>query len=187
MSNRFASLAACSALMLLASCNAPTRVMDPPDTTRVEAATTEVAAVLDALHAAASRADFDGYFALFAPEAVFLGTDATERWTVDEFKAFARPHFDRGAGWTYTLRPGARHIAFASGRIAYFDELIENAKYGVCRGSGVIARAPGGQSGGQGGVGPWRILQYNLAFTIPNDAANDVVAIVKTHTEVAPK
>src|SRR4051812_38120578 len=60
--------------------------------------------VLDALHNSASKADAAKYFALFAPDAVFLGTDATERWTVDEFKAFAKPYFDQGKGWTYTPR-----------------------------------------------------------------------------------
>jgi ketosteroid isomerase-like protein len=35
--------------------------------------------VLDALHARASAADFDGYFELYTDDAVFLGTDATER------------------------------------------------------------------------------------------------------------
>ena len=51
---------------------------------------------LDALHVAASKADGERYFALFAPDAVFLGTDATERWTLEEFKNYAGERFKTG-------------------------------------------------------------------------------------------
>ena len=57
-----------------------------------------VSATLDTLHHAASQADFDRYFGLYAPEAIFLGTDATERWTKDAFMAYAKPYFDQGRG-----------------------------------------------------------------------------------------
>jgi hypothetical protein len=43
---------------------------------------------------------------MFAPDGIFIGTDATERWTVAEFKAYAKPHFDKGRGWTYTWSSG---------------------------------------------------------------------------------
>lgn len=137
-------------------------------------ATKSIAATLDAFHAAASKTDFNGYFALFAADGVFLGTDATERWTVDEFKAYAKPFFDQGQGWTYTAMAGNRFITIADdGRTAWFDELLSNEKYGTCRGSGVLRK-----------VGDdWRIAQYNLAFMIPNDAAKDVVALIKAKKE----
>ncbi len=129
-----------------------------------------VAATLDDFHAAASKADFNAYFALFAADGVFLGTDASERWTVEQFKAYCKPIFDKGKGWTYTAIHGKRFITIADdGRTAWFDELLSNEKYGTCRGSGVLRR-----------VGDdWRIAQYNLSFMIPNDAANDVVTLIK--------
>jgi len=127
-----------------------------------------VAEVLDALHDAASDADGERYFDLFAPNAVFLGTDARERWTLDEFKAFAAPHFASGDGWTYTLKPGTRHIRVQND-IAWFDELLHNDSYGTCRGSGVGRRIDG----------DWKIEQYVLSFTVPNDAAQDVVRIIR--------
>ncbi len=133
-----------------------------------------IAGTLDALHASASKADFNGYFALFAPDGVFLGTDATERWTVDEFKAYAKPFFDKGQGWTYTTVEGKRFITIADdGGTAWFDELLDNAKYGRCRGTGVLRK-----------IGDdWRIAQYNLTFTIPNDVADDVGALIKGKTK----
>src|SRR5262245_65773011 len=45
--------------------------------------------VLDGLHDAAAKADEKRYFDHFAPGAVFLGTDARERWTLEEFRAYA--------------------------------------------------------------------------------------------------
>ena len=52
-------------------------------TTGVLASPSEDAAnkLLDNFHSAASKAQFNEYFATFTPDGVFIGTDATERWT----------------------------------------------------------------------------------------------------------
>ena len=71
----------------------------------------KVAATLDALHQAASKAEEERYFSLYAEDAVFFGTDATERWTKEAFQAYAHPHFAKGKGWTYTVTE--RHIGLA--------------------------------------------------------------------------
>ena len=42
----------------------------------------DIGAVLDQLHAAAAKADGPTYFGLYTPDAVFIGTDATERWSL---------------------------------------------------------------------------------------------------------
>lgn len=119
-----------------------------------------VAAALDDFHDAASAADEARYFAHFAQGGVFIGTDATERWTVEEFRAYAHPYFSQGKGWTY--RATSRHVDFSQdGRTAWFDEMLFNEKWGVCRGSGVLVR---GSS-----AAPWKIAQYNLSVPIPND------------------
>src|SRR6185369_6776907 len=118
------------------------------------AAADEANQVLDRFHRAASGAKFDEYFDLFAPDGIFIGTDAGERWTVDEFKAYAKPYFDKGRGWTYVAVE--RHVNVASDdRHASFDELLDNRDLGRCRGTGVLRRV--------GGV--WKIEQYHL--TIP--------------------
>lgn len=51
----------------------------------------EIERVLDALHAAAARADGQTYFGLFTPDAVFIGTDVRERWSFPEFRARSEP------------------------------------------------------------------------------------------------
>ena len=116
---------------------------------------------LDRLHEMASQANFDDYFALYAPDAVFIGTDAGERWTIDEFKAYAEPHFSAGREWTY--RTIERHI-MGQGGVRWFDELLWNEKLGPCRGSGVIVK-----------VGDeWLVSHYVLSLAVPNQIAGEV-------------
>jgi hypothetical protein len=125
----------------------------------------QVAAVLDDWHQAAAMADEARYFGHFAPNGVFMGTDATERWTVSEFREWAKPQFQRKAAWSF--KPRDRRIAFSpDGATAWFDEMLDTPNLGVCRGSGVLVR----QSGA------WKIAQYNLSVAIPNSI---VYALVK--------
>lgn len=128
----------------------------------------DVAALLDRFHTAAAKADGPAYFGLFAPEAVFIGTDATERWTLAEFKAFAEPYFSKGKGWTYT--PRDRHVNLVPGAdVAWFDEMLDNASYGACRGTGVLRKIDGA----------WKIAQYHLTIPVPNSLAKQVVALIR--------
>lgn len=127
----------------------------------------DIAAVLDDWHDAAAHADFDRYFRHFTDDAVFLGTDASERWSVEAFRDYARPHFDAGRAWTF--RPRDRHIIVADDRrLAWFDELLDSDHLGLCRGSGVLRRVDD----------QWKIAHYTLSFTIPNQHARDVVQLL---------
>jgi hypothetical protein len=143
--------------LVLAGCAHQRPTARRPEVSEVRTRT-DVAKVLDALHDAASKAQADRYFALFAPDAVFLGTDAGERWTLEQFKGYALPLFAQGKGWTYT--PRERHTQVSNDGWAWFDELLDNAKYGTCRGSGVLR---------QQADGAWLIVQYDLSVPIPND------------------
>ncbi len=139
----------------------------PTPSQRAEAASA-VAAVLDDWHDAASKADGARYFGHFTAAAVFVGTDATERWDVPAFRAYAAPHFKRGRGWTY--RATSRHVTVsASGDTAWFDEALASEKYGAVRGSGVLRRV----------AGRWRIAHYVMSFPIPNAKAKAVLSLVR--------
>jgi hypothetical protein len=130
----------------------------------------QVAAVLDALDAASSAADGDAYFALFTPDARFVGTDATEHWTLDAFRAYAAPVFARGRGWSYPATDRTITIADIPCRcIAWFEERLSNASYGETRGSGVLRLTDEG----------WKIEQYVLSLAVPNDRAQAVVAAIR--------
>jgi len=121
--------------------------------------------MLDDWHNAAAEADFDRYFGHFAGDsAIFMGTDATERWTVADFRSWARPYFEEGAAWDFT--PVERHVYFSDyGRTAWFDERLDTPNLGPSRGSGVIVYRDT----------TWRIAHYNLSIPIPNAIVDDVV------------
>lgn len=131
----------------------------------------EVAAVLDRLNAASTAADGPAYFGLFTPDARFVGTDASEHWSLAEFRAFAEPHFARGNGWSYPVTDRTITIAPIDCRcIAWFEEKLVNDSYGVTRGSGVLRLTDEG----------WKIEQYVLSFAVPNDRARAVVEAIRS-------
>jgi len=130
--------------------------------------TSAVAAVLDVFHAAAAAADEKRYLATLAPRAVFLGTAGGERWAGDDYRDFVHSYFSRGKGWAYT--PSARSVEIAAdGQTAWFDERLENASYGECRGTGVLTLRGG----------EWKVEQYNLTIPIPNELAAEIVARIR--------
>ena len=115
-----------------------------------------VGAVLDTLHAQAAAANFEGYFAQYHNDAVFMGTDRSEYWPLAEFKSYTQARFADGVGWTYHASERFIHI---SGDTAWFEERLQHDSYGETRGTGVLLRTPSG----------WKVAQYNLALPIPND------------------
>ena len=131
-----------------------------------------VSKVLDDLNLYASTADFTNYFNLYAEESTFIGTDANEVWNKKEFMAYSKPHFDKGKAWTFTSLK--RNITFsADGKYAWFDELLDT-QMKLCRGSGVLEKI-----GTQ-----WKIRQYVLSMTVPNDVSKEIIKI-KTPIEDA--
>jgi hypothetical protein len=133
-----------------------------------QASETQISSVLDNFHQAASDANQQQYFDLLSDSAIFIGTDATERWDKKALKAFAKPYFDKGQGWTYI--PRNRHVTIAqSGKFAWFDEMLDSQSYGECRGTGVLELTDKG----------WKISQYHLTIPVPNGLAKDVVQQIK--------
>lgn len=127
-----------------------------------------VAAVLNDFHDAASKADGKRYFGHFTENGIFLGTDIKERWTVAEFQDYARPHFEKGRGWTYTAK--SRNIYLSpDGKTAWFDEILLNEKFGETRGSGVLSKTENG----------WKVAQYHLTLPVPNELIEGLVKQIK--------
>jgi len=114
--------------------------------------------VLDDWHDAAAHADETRYFDHLAADAVFLGTDATERWDKAAFLAYSHPHFAKGKAWTFRSTRRAVRVDASSG-LAWFDEDLDTVGLGPARGSGVLRFEDGA----------WRIVLYNLAITVPNE------------------
>lgn len=124
--------------------------------------------VLDAFHAAAAAADEQRYLATLTEDMVFLGTAPGERWEGAAWREFVHRYFSQGKGWAYA--PSDRSVVVApDGETAWFDETVENDHFGACRGSGVLTRENGG----------WRIAQYNLTITVPDELVPELVSQIR--------
>ena len=117
--------------------------------------------LLNGLHHDAHKGDFESYFDRYSADAVFLGTDKTERWTIEEFKAYAKPAFSDGHGWTYAV---IERNWEGDGNTRWFDEILLNEKLGHCRGTGVVELIKG----------EWKISHYALTMLVPNSIAAEV-------------
>jgi hypothetical protein len=127
----------------------------------------EIGTLIDNWHRAAAVADEDAFFGSMTENAIYLGTDATERWLRDEMRVWAKPYFDKESAWSFQSNNRKIYIA-ENMTIAWFEELLDTWM-GVCRGSGVVVRKDSG----------WKISHYNLAVTVPNDMINGFIDLVK--------
>ena len=124
---------------------------------------------IDAWHQAASQADEKAYFDLIHPSGIFMGTDAHERWTKEEFLAYTRPCFSKGKGWSF--KSVRRSVSFSKdGQTAWFDEDLDTPNLGPARGTGVMVLTNS----------EWKIIHYNLTVTIPNP----LMPMIKNHIEL---
>ncbi|MFD2825854.1 nuclear transport factor 2 family protein [Leeuwenhoekiella polynyae] len=124
---------------------------------------------LEKWHKAAADADFDAYYDLMTEDAVFIGTDADENWQLDQFKAYAKPYFDKGKAWSFTTLERTVYHPKKS-KIAWFDELLDT-QMGICRGSGVM-RLDGKN---------WKVQHYVLSIAVPNENVSELTQIKKEH------
>ncbi len=125
----------------------------------------QINTTLDNWHKDVATFKYDSYFKAMDNDAVFIGTDASEIWTKQEFQKFAKPYFDKNKTWNFSTI--TRNIYLSEdGKIAWFDELL-NTQMKICRGSGVLIKKDT----------VWKIKQYVLSLTIPNDSIKSVIFI----------
>ncbi|MBI9035283.1 MAG: nuclear transport factor 2 family protein [Bacteroidales bacterium] len=123
---------------------------------------------IDNWHLSAAQADFEGYFSQLDESAIYIGTDASELWTKEEFINFSKPFFDRGKAWDF--KSSHRNIYFTKeNSMAWFDELLETWM-GPCRASGVMTKTDFG----------WKIIHYQLSVTVPNEKMNSFLTVIQT-------
>ena len=147
-------------LSLVYACSTPGKTSPVIDKEKEQQ---QISLMLDSFNSAAAKADYKTYFNFYTEDAIFTGTDATERWDKPAFMAWAKPIFDKGHAWDF--KAIGRHIYFdTTGSLAWFDELL-NTQMKICRGSGVVVK--------QGNE--WKIKQYILSTTIPNEQLDAIV------------
>ncbi|WGK66313.1 nuclear transport factor 2 family protein [Flavobacteriaceae bacterium YJPT1-3] len=157
------------ALMMLSCQGQETTEATPVDPVEIKAAVNQV---LYNWHKAAAEADFDTYFGLMTKDAVFLGTDATENWTRQEFEAFSKPYFEAGKAWSFTKLERNVFVGEA-GNVVWFDEHLKT-QMGICRGSGVLTQEDG----------QWKVQHYVLSIAVPNEHVSELTALKKAKDSV---
>jgi len=124
-----------------------------------------VEAFVDEWHADAAGARL-AYFDKIAADGIYIGTDRTERWTRDAFKAWAGRFFARPSAWSFT--PLHRNLGFTPDRsLIWFDEQLDSAM-GVLQASGVMRATGAG----------FEIVHYQLSIAVPNDVQPQVSALI---------
>ncbi len=122
--------------------------------------------VLDNWHERASVADTT-YFDLFAPEAIYLGTDPKEIWTAKKFEQLYVSYFRKGNAWNFKKKNRNVYLG-TNAQYAWFDETLDTWM-GLCRGTGVMEKEPNGQ---------WFIKHYSLTVLVPNDKIKEYVFLI---------
>lgn len=130
----------------------------------------QVNAFVDAWHDDAAHARM-AYFDKIAPDGVYIGTDKTELWHKDAFKAWARKYFERKSAWAFKA---TRRNVYTSGdgKMVWFDELLDT-QMGPCQASGVLRRTASG----------FEIEHYQLSMAVPNDIAKSVTQLITQHEQ----
>lgn len=122
--------------------------------------------VLDSWHERAAVADTT-YFEMFAENAMYLGTDAKEIWTTQEFEDLYMSFFKRGTTWNFKMKD--RNVYLGDyGHYAWVDESLDTWM-GLCRGTAVMEKNTDDQ---------WRIKHYSLTVLVSNDLITDYVKLL---------
>jgi len=136
--------------------------------------TREVNAFVDGWHDDAANAR-TAYFDKIARDGVYIGTDRTELWTRDAFKAWAKKYFDAKSAWTF--KATRRNVyASADKSLIWFDELLDTKNMGPAMASGVLRKNKSG----------FEIVHYQLSMAVPNAVNGQVAGIIAAH-EKQPK
>ena len=152
-------LSACMALFALSAFAAPAT---PADTRA------QVNAFIDEWHDDAANARL-AYFDKMAKDGIYIGTDKTELWNRDQFKAWAKRFFERKSAWAF--KATKRNVYMSEDQeFIWFDELLDT-QMGVCQASGVIRKT------GKG----FEIQHYQLSIAVPNEVADKVTKTIKDH------
>lgn len=151
-------------ISILVSCKTSKSIITEVDKNAI---TTEINQVLNDWHLAATEANYNNYFGKMDSISVFIGTDASENWTKQQFADFSKPYFDKGKAWDFKTLERNVYVS-EQGNFVWFDELL-NTWMGTCRGSGVLEKKEN----------TWVIKHYVLSVAIPNDDVQAVIAAKK--------
>jgi hypothetical protein len=134
----------------------------------------QINAFIDEWHDDAANARM-AYFDKIAPNGIYIGTDKTELWNREQFKAWAKRFFDRKSAWSF--KATKRNVYMSPDKkFIWFDELLDT-QMGPCQASGVIRKTDKG----------FEIEHYQLSIAVPNEVADKVTRLVKEYESRPPE
>jgi hypothetical protein len=134
----------------------------------------QVNAFVDEWHDDAAHARL-AYFDKMAQDGVYIGTDRTELWHRDDFKAWAKKYFERKSAWSF--KATRRNVYFSPDKsVIWFDELLDTPNMGPCMASGVIRKTAHGLE----------IVHYQLSMAVPNEVSGKVTKLISEPTAGQP-
>ncbi|HYD90904.1 MAG TPA: nuclear transport factor 2 family protein, partial [Flavobacterium sp.] len=123
--------------------------------------------LMNSWHQAAARGDEEAFFGAMTEDGVYIGTDATERWTRDELKSWSARFFERDTAWSFI--PVSRNIHIGDdGKTAWLDELLDTWM-GTCRSTAILTHEEG----------RWAIKYYHLSIAVPNEKVDGYLELIK--------
>jgi hypothetical protein len=131
--------------------------------------TRQVNAFVDGWHDDAANTRM-AYFDKIAKDGVYIGTDRSELWTRDQFKAWSKKYFDAKSAWTF--KATRRNVyASADQSLIWFDELLDTKNMGAAMASGVMRKTKNS----------FEIVHYQLSLAVPNEVVDQVTGIIAAH------
>ena len=123
-------------------------------------------------HQSAANANLDEYMNLMDSSFIYVGTDATEKWSKKEFALFCKPYFDKKKTWDFKSLDRTINIS-SNQNTAWFYEILET-HMGTCRGSGILKLYNQ----------QWKLKQYVLSLAIPNEDMNKVKQVIHSNDSI---
>ena len=123
-------------------------------------------------HQSAANANLDEYMNLMDSSFIYVGTDATEKWSKKEFAIFCKPYFDKKKTWDFKSLDRTINIS-SNQNTAWFYEILET-HMGTCRGSGILKLYNQ----------QWKLKQYVLSLAIPNEDMNKVKQVIHSNDSI---
>ena len=157
------------AVIFLFGCNKDVKIIDAKTKVSIKK---DINVFLSDWHHTASVANYKAYFGKMDNVSVFIGTDATENWSKQQFEDYSKPHFDKGKAWDFKAVERNVYVN-STGNFVWFDEHLLT-KRGTFRGSGVVERKDN----------TWKIKHYVLSVPIPNDNMNEVVKVTRKNDSI---
>ena len=122
-------------------------------------------------HQNAASANLREYVDFMDHDCIYIGTDATEKWSKDEFRSFCKPYFEQKRTWNFKSLD--RALTINGNNTAWFYEILET-HMGTCRGSGILVFKNQ----------EWKLKQYVLSLAIPNENMSEVKKVIHIQDSV---